>query len=81
MFRLKSVRKLEKRDKKLEKRNKMKNSDVRSIAKAGMTLSLAALIVTGATMRGNHHNRHIHTWAGVALVGFSVWHYNVYQKA
>lgn len=61
----------------------MKNSDVRSIAKAGMTLSLAALIFTGATMRGNHHNshnRHIHTWAGVALVGFSVWHYNVYQK-
>jgi len=56
----------------------MKNSDIRFFAKAGMTFSLAALVFTGAGKRCP--NRQIHTWAGIALVGFSVWHYNAYQK-
>lgn len=63
----------------------MKNSDVRSLAKAGMTLSLAALVVTGVGVREGQPqdrkaNRQVHTWAGIALAGFSVWHYNAYQK-
>ncbi|MGE0087087.1 MAG: hypothetical protein AB7S75_22005 [Desulfococcaceae bacterium] len=56
----------------------MKNADVKFLAKAGMTLSLAALVFTGAEK--GYSSRQMHTWAGIALIGFSVWHYNVYQK-
>ncbi|MEZ4528775.1 MAG: hypothetical protein R2941_22920 [Desulfobacterales bacterium] len=57
----------------------MTNADVKFLAKAGMTLSLAALVVTGAGK--GYASRQMHTWAGIALVGFSVWHYNAYQKS
>ncbi|MGD8387084.1 MAG: hypothetical protein PVG49_08075 [Desulfobacteraceae bacterium] len=51
----------------------------RSVAKAGMTLSLGALIVTGL-MQGRGA-RTLHIWSGVSLVGFSIWHHRLYQPA
>lgn len=49
----------------------------KSAAKAGMTLSMAALVATGL-MRGGGA-RTLHLWSGIALVGFSAWHYALYQ--
>ncbi len=48
---------------------------VRSLSKAGMVASLAVLALTG--LGRGRSNRNIHVLAGVALIGFSVWHYNV----
>ena len=48
----------------------------RSLAKLGMTVSLGSLVVTGL-MRGAGA-RKAHLWSGLALVGFSVWHHNLY---
>ena len=49
----------------------------RNWSKAGMVISLGGLVWTG--MGRGCVNRQWHTWAGIALVGFSVWHYNVYN--
>jgi hypothetical protein len=49
----------------------------RSVAKIGMTLSLGALITTGL-MRGQGA-KILHIWSGVALIGFSAWHYHLYR--
>ena len=43
----------------------------RKTAIAGMTVCMAALVVTGFN-RGRSM-RQIHTWAGLALIGLSVW--------
>ncbi len=56
----------------------MEKSTVKDLAKSGMVVSLSVLAWT-ALGRGRQ-NRALHTWAGVALVGFSVWHYNLYQR-
>jgi len=61
----------------------MKQSTIKSITKTGMTLSMASLIWSGMKVtKGNHrcHTSTVHTWSGIALIGFSVWHYNTYQK-
>lgn len=49
----------------------------KSTAKIGMTLSMGALVATGL-MHGRGA-KILHIWSGVALVGFSAWHYNLYQ--
>ncbi|MFH1137680.1 MAG: hypothetical protein V1816_16560 [Pseudomonadota bacterium] len=50
----------------------------KTAAKAGMILSLAALAVTGLMFgRGA---RVLHLWSGMALVGFSFRHYNLYRR-
>ncbi|CAN2049326.1 DUF4405 domain-containing protein [Candidatus Magnetomoraceae bacterium gMMP-1] len=63
----------------------MKTSTIRSITKTGMTISLAGLVLSGIGINGSKGCRcqssTLHTWSGVALVGFSVWHYNTYQKS
>ena len=51
----------------------------KTAAKAGMVLSLGALVATGL-MRGRGA-RILHIWSGMALIGFSAWHYNLYQPA
>ncbi|MBN2232619.1 MAG: hypothetical protein JW781_07355 [Deltaproteobacteria bacterium] len=56
--------------------NRMTRKQLRGLAKTGMTASLAALVLTG--MHPGRGNRTAHTWAGIALVGFSVWHHNLY---
>ncbi len=49
----------------------------RSVAKIGMTLSMGALVATGM-MRGRGA-RVLHLWSGLALIGLSAWHYQLYQ--
>lgn len=49
----------------------------RGTAKAGMTSSLVVLTWTGF-QRGRRYRR-IHTWAGLAMIGFSVWHWWLYR--
>lgn len=56
-------------------------SEQRDLAKAGMIASLGTLVVTGfLRFKGSWM---LHTWAGVFLVGFSLWHHflNRPQKA
>ena len=53
----------------------------RSIAKAGMAVTMGSLVATGL-METNRNPalKKIHLWSGVALVGFSCWHYSLYNK-
>jgi hypothetical protein len=51
----------------------LKRSEQRELAKAGMVASLGTLAVTGLfRFKGSWM---LHTWAGVFLVGFSLWHH------
>jgi thiosulfate reductase cytochrome b subunit len=57
----------------IENTEKLTLSDQREIAKAGMVTSMGALFLTGFTkFKGSGS---LHTWAGWALLGFSVWHH------
>ena len=49
----------------------------REVSKAGMTASLGGLVVTGF-MRGAGAST-LHIWAGMALIGFTLWHASLYQ--
>ncbi len=57
----------------------MNTPQLRTIAKVGMTASLAALVISGAGKGNRRQRMQQHTWQGLALVGFSVWHYNLYN--
>ncbi len=50
----------------------------RSIAKVGMTVSLAVLVVTGLNRTRN--SRKIHLAAGISMIGFSAYHAALYPK-
>jgi hypothetical protein len=56
----------------------------REQAKLGMAVSLGALVATGflSRMAGSwsESSRTVHLCAGVALVGFSYWHWTLYQQ-
>ncbi|WP_320170487.1 hypothetical protein [Maridesulfovibrio sp.] len=53
----------------------------RTIAKAGMAVSLGSLVATGLMETGKTETlKKIHLWSGFALVGFSYWHYSLYNK-
>lgn len=55
----------------------LKRSEQREMAKAGMIASLGTLVVTGfLRFRGAGM---LHAWAGLFLVGFSVWHHLLNQ--
>lgn len=56
-------------------------TDKRTLAKAGMAVSLGTLVATGL-MENNRNDtlKRVHLWSGFALVGFSYWHYTLYQK-
>jgi hypothetical protein len=55
----------------------LRRSEQREIAKAGMIASLGTLVVTGfLRFKGSWM---LHTWAGVFLVGFSLWHHFLNQ--
>jgi hypothetical protein len=70
MSRKKSV---EKPKEVIEIREKLTLADQREIAKAGMITSMGALFLSGfAKFKGSGT---LHTWAGWALLGFSVWHH------
>lgn len=53
----------------------------RTMAKAGMATSLGTLVATGLMETGKTETlKKIHLWSGFALVGFSYWHYSLYNK-
>ncbi len=53
-------------------------SQLRKVAKVGMTASLAALVISAAGKGNRRQRMATHTWQGLALIGFSLWHYNLY---
>jgi len=60
-----------------ERRRQMESK--RSAAKIGLTMSMGALVATGL-MRGRGA-RILHIWSGLALIGFSAWHHQLYRSA
>ena len=48
----------------------------RELAKIGMVASMGTLLVTG--FMGREASR-LHVGSGLALIGFSYWHYRLYQ--
>ena len=49
--------------------------DKKKVAKVGMMISLGSLVLTGLTHFKGHKN--LHTWSGIALLGFSFWHHRL----
>ena len=53
----------------------------RTLAKAGMAVSLGTLVATGLMETSKTETlKKVHLWSGFALVGFSYWHYSLYNK-
>lgn len=48
-------------------------------AKIGMTACLGVAVFTAPFLRRNRLLRKVHTGAGALLVGFSLWHHQLYQ--
>jgi hypothetical protein len=56
--------------------------DKRTWAKAGMAVSLGTLVATGLLESSRTPGvKRLHLWSGFALVGFSYWHYSLYQRS
>jgi hypothetical protein len=49
----------------------------RSAAKVGMGTAMGVLVYTGFKRGRKYMNAH--TWAGMALLGFTLWHIYLYQ--
>lgn len=59
----------------------MSTQDKRTLAKAGMALSLGTLVATGLLETSKSETlKKTHLWSGFALVGFSYWHYSLYNR-
>jgi hypothetical protein len=54
---------------------KKKKTQDRELAKAGMAASLGTLFVTGLCRF--KYARLLHPWAGVMLLGFTLWHHSL----
>ena len=52
--------------------------DKKKVAKAGMTISLGSLVLTGLMHFKGHKS--MHTWSGIALLGFSFWHHRLNKR-
>lgn len=52
----------------------------KEVAKIGMTASMAIVVGTSFGMKSKVMKQ-LHVGAGVALVGFSLWHHMLYQPA
>ncbi|QLA14862.1 hypothetical protein [Desulfolutivibrio sulfoxidireducens] len=56
----------------------------RELAKVGMAVSLGTLLATGFMERMGGQTgqtvRNVHLFSGLALVGFSYWHWSLYQR-
>ncbi len=52
--------------------------DKKKVAKVGMTISLGSLVLTGLTHFKGHKS--LHTWSGIALLGFSFWHHRLNKR-
>ena len=51
----------------------------REYAKVGMGVSLALTAGTALFMKNGVSSK-LHTLSGIALIGFSLWHYSLYPK-
>ncbi len=51
----------------------------KELAKLGMAASLGVAVFTAPFLRRNRILRKVHTGAGAMLVGFSLWHHQLYQ--
>lgn len=49
----------------------------RTIAKYGMAISMGSLVATG--LMESDKAKIIHAASGAGLIGFSIWHYNLYS--
>lgn len=59
----------------------MTSKTKRTLAKAGMAVSLGTLVATGLMETNKTETlKKVHLWSGFALVGFSYWHYSLYNK-
>jgi len=54
----------------------LSTKEKRELAKVGMVASMGTLLVTG--FMGKEAGR-LHMASGLALIGFSYWHYRLYQ--
>ena len=56
----------------------------RELAKVGTAVSLGTLLATGFMERMGGQSgqavRNVHLFSGLALVGFSYWHWSLYQR-
>lgn len=50
----------------------------KEIAKVGLTVTLGTTVITSMFMK-NSAMKKLHVGAGVALVGFSIWHHMLYN--
>ena len=50
----------------------------KKFAKIGMMTSLGSLVLTGLMHFKGHKS--LHTWSGIALLGFSFWHHRLNKK-
>lgn len=58
----------------------MTSKTKRTLAKAGMAASLGTLVATGLMETNRTEGlKKVHLWSGFALVGFSYWHYSLYN--
>jgi hypothetical protein len=62
--------------KKPEKEPFLSLTEKRDLAKIGMVTAMGTLLVTG--FMGKEASR-LHIGSGLALIGFSYWHYRLYQ--
>ncbi len=66
-------------NKKVRKKFNLDLDTKRELAKIGMTASMGITVVSGFYMK-NKFMKNIHVAAGVALVGFCIWHHTLYNK-
>lgn len=52
--------------------------DKKKVAKIGMITSLGSLVLS-SLMNFKGHKR-LHTWSGIALLGFSFWHHRLNKR-
>ncbi len=58
-----------------DKQRKIFRNNTGSLAKAGMLATMGTAVYSG--FAGGKLVRFIHPWAGLALVGFAIWHQQI----
>lgn len=49
----------------------------RTLAKAGVRMALGVLVWSGMQRPRRRYMR-LHSWTGIALIGFTLWHWSLY---
>lgn len=61
-----------------DKQRKISRNNTGNLAKAGMLATMGTAVFSG--FAGGRLARLIHPWAGLALVGFALWHQQINMK-